>query len=72
MLIYTDGCAPYPKSILRAQRSKAKGTEEEQPCLYVWPKLMIGHVVKLKGQQCCKRNQQEEAFDTHSACYLQN
>jgi len=29
MLIYTDGCAPYPKSILRAQRSKAKGTEEE-------------------------------------------
>jgi len=72
LLICRNGCAPYPKSTLRALRSKVKGTGEGQPCLEVWPKLMIGQVVKHQGQQCCKRNQQEEAFGKHSVCYVRN
>jgi hypothetical protein len=47
LLIYTDGFAAYPKSIMKAFREKIKRTAGRgRCCLEVWPDLHIGTVIK--------------------------
>jgi IS1 family transposase len=46
LLVCTDGWAPYPNSIRRAFREKVKGEGCKRPHLEVWPKLIIGRVIK--------------------------
>ena len=47
ILVCTDGWAAYPNSIKRAFREKVKETAGRgRACLYLWPPLHIGTVIK--------------------------
>ena len=46
LLVCTEGWAPYPNRIRRAFREKVKGEGCKRPHLEVWPKLIIGRLMK--------------------------